>query len=94
MESESSAPAKQALDPTEMMLGCHKDADNQLYRGYNDAEYDELAAWTRKLPDNETLFFFGGYGEGGRDATRSPEARPESWAGVVKYTFYGYICFF
>lgn len=61
VESESSAPAKQALDPTEMMLGCHKDADNQLYRGYNDAEYDELAAWTRKLPDNETLFFFGGY---------------------------------
>lgn len=53
---------KSPLNPSELMIGCHKDSDNQLYRGYNDAEFDELALWKRSLLDNETMFFLGGYG--------------------------------
>ncbi|XP_042891645.1 adhesion G-protein coupled receptor D1-like [Penaeus japonicus] len=56
-----SATRKSALSPPELMIGCHKDNDNQLYRGYNDAEFDELAMWKRSLPDNETMYFLGGY---------------------------------
>lgn len=52
---------KSPLNPSELMIGCHKDSDNQLYRGYNDAEFDELALWKRSLLDNETMFFLGGY---------------------------------
>ncbi|XP_068212715.1 cadherin EGF LAG seven-pass G-type receptor 1-like [Palaemon carinicauda] len=49
------------LDPALVMIGCHKTSTDTNYRGYNDAEYDEIAMWQRRLPDNETNFFFGGF---------------------------------
>ncbi|XP_064083647.1 uncharacterized protein LOC135199488 [Macrobrachium nipponense] len=59
--SKPSAPAKGILNPTEMLIGCHKDADNPMYRGFNDADFDEYAYWNRRLPDDQTIFFMGGY---------------------------------
>ncbi|XP_037790938.1 adhesion G-protein coupled receptor D1-like [Penaeus monodon] len=64
---------KSPLNPPELMIGCHKDSDNRLYRGYNDAEFDELALWKRSLLDNETMFFLGGYGMKGEMSFIDPE---------------------
>lgn len=54
---------KGALDPPEIMVGCHKDADMDEYGHYLTASLDELAIWHRRLVDNNTIYFLGGYGE-------------------------------
>ncbi|XP_066945236.1 uncharacterized protein [Macrobrachium rosenbergii] len=59
--SKPSTPAKGILNPTEMLIGCHRDADNPTYRGFNNADFDEYAYWNRRLPDDQTIFFMGGY---------------------------------
>ncbi|XP_068212714.1 adhesion G-protein coupled receptor D1-like [Palaemon carinicauda] len=59
--SKDSSPAKEFLDPSEMLIGCHKDADDTSYRGFNNADFDEFAYWDRRLPDDQTIFFMGGY---------------------------------
>lgn len=53
--------AKPGLSPAELMLGCHKTQSDTDYRHFGDGEYDELASWNRALPENETLYFLGGY---------------------------------
>lgn len=70
MESKKPEPAPSTLDPVpsalkipEMMLGCHKTSTNTTYGGYNDAAYDELALWTRRLNDTDKWYFLGGYQE-------------------------------
>lgn len=59
-------------DPPVIMIGCHW--DHQLdsgegdFMGYSNAEFDEIALWTRQLVVNkthdETVYFFGGKGAG------------------------------
>ncbi|XP_071518114.1 uncharacterized protein [Panulirus ornatus] len=58
-----SSQAKGALSPPEVMVGCHRDSDNKVYRDFNDASFDEVASWTRQLNDTEVIFFYGGYAE-------------------------------
>ncbi|XP_071518113.1 adhesion G-protein coupled receptor D1-like [Panulirus ornatus] len=52
---------KDALDPPEIMLGCHKHADAQDYGHFLEASLDELAIWHRRLRDENTIYFLGGY---------------------------------
>ncbi|XP_069940170.1 adhesion G-protein coupled receptor G2-like [Cherax quadricarinatus] len=61
MSPQTAAASKSALNPPQMMVGCHMDADNTTYRNYADALIDELATWTKELNDTETLYFTGGY---------------------------------
>nr|XP_053630924.1 adhesion G-protein coupled receptor D1-like [Cherax quadricarinatus] len=51
------------LNPPEIMIGCHKDSNNTVYRDFNTADLDELAIWQKRLPDNNTVFFLGGFEE-------------------------------
>lgn len=53
---------KPALHPPTLMIGCHKTSSDEEYWGFSDNEYDELALWTKAIPDNETEYFTGGYG--------------------------------
>ncbi|XP_042211664.1 adhesion G protein-coupled receptor B1-like isoform X1 [Homarus americanus] len=57
----SVAAAKEPLSPSEMMIGCHRTADDPLYTEYITAAFDEVATWTRRINDSETLYFLGGY---------------------------------
>lgn len=59
------------LNPPEVMIGCHKDATNLDYRYYDTGDLDELAFWERRLADNETVYFLGGYE--GEQQNMSPE---------------------
>lgn len=59
----SSPGALPALDPPEMMLGCHKDATNPTYLGFNTASYDELAIWDKALVGEKTMYFMGTFGK-------------------------------
>ena len=43
------------------MVGCHKTSTDMTHRGFSTGEYDELAIWKRKLMENETIFFYGGF---------------------------------
>ncbi|KAK3858005.1 hypothetical protein Pcinc_035777 [Petrolisthes cinctipes] len=64
--------AKTPLDPSEIMLGCHKDSDNPTYRQFAEGAFDELATWTRVVED--PIMFLGGYsetlGEGGIESLK------------------------
>ncbi|KAK7080264.1 hypothetical protein SK128_016792 [Halocaridina rubra] len=80
--SHSSKPSsrKQPLDPNEILVGCHKDSDNTNYRHYHDGDFDEFAFWSRRLPDDETIFFLGGF-EGS-----SENLSPEEFAVMLQRT--------
>ena len=55
--------AKDPLDPSMILIGCHKTSSEPDYRGYTDGQFDEVAMWARRLLNNETRFFLGGYGK-------------------------------
>ncbi|XP_050733459.1 uncharacterized protein LOC127007021 [Eriocheir sinensis] len=57
------------LRPSEIMLGCHKDATNTTYRGFNAAAFDELAIWNTSLVGDRVMYFMGGYIKAYEDVT-------------------------
>ena len=59
---------KIAETPPIMMIGCHRNSDDENYRDFcrEETSFDELTIWTRKLnvnrTHNEVLYFTAGYG--------------------------------
>lgn len=61
-QEDETCPAKEdPLDPPTVMIGCHKTKNDDGYKGFLSGAYDEVAYWTRRIPDNETQIFLGGY---------------------------------
>ena len=58
---DSSSEHKMALNPPEILIGCHKTSDNLNKRNFNSGSFDEIAIWKRWLNDTELPFFLGGY---------------------------------
>jgi len=52
-----------ALRKPTVMLGCHKTNSDQTYRDFLGGVYDEVAVWTKHVPDSELAVFMGGYKE-------------------------------
>merc|ERR1712060_430502 len=52
---------KAPLNPTTLLVGCHKTSTNNEMTGYASGAFDELAIWTRRLSDEDKELFLGGY---------------------------------
>ena len=50
-----------ALDPPEVLLGCHKTSLNTTKRNFARGSFDELAIFNRWLNNTELPYFLGGY---------------------------------
>ena len=53
--------SKEPLNPPEIMIGCHKTAENPEKRNFSSGTFDEIAIWRYWLNNTLLPFFLGGY---------------------------------
>jgi len=55
--------AQEPLTQPTMMLGCHKTKNNPDLREFAGGVFDEVAFWSKRIPDEERHMFLGGWKE-------------------------------
>jgi len=60
---EKKAEPQEPLTQPTMMLGCHKTKNNPNLRDFSGGVFDEVAFWSKRIPDEEIHKFLGGWKE-------------------------------
>ena len=58
---EKKAEPQEPLTQPTMMLGCHKTKNNPNLRDFSGGVFDEVAFWSKRIPDEEIHKFLGGW---------------------------------